>query len=188
MKIQISDSFVDSLKVLARQNTWWYKIYKTLRWDLKNFVLNVWTFRKELWDHRWWDYRYTLNLFEKSLHVQEKGLSTRGIEVPESRDAKVQSIRRVLELLKNAREDNFIERAEAELGPLSDWDWNVNEDGMLIDKDTPEQKAHNRKVFVRARQIEDEEWKELWNILKGTKNSRKFNKNYDGSDMRGWWD
>ncbi len=71
---------------------------------------------------------------------------------------------------------------------MSDWDWNVNEDGMLIDKDTPEQKAHNRKVFVRARQIEDEEWKELWNILKGTKNSRKFNKNYDGSDMRGWWD
>jgi hypothetical protein len=30
------------------------------------------------------------------------------------------------------------------------------------------------------------EWKELWEIFKGTK--FKDWENYDGSDMRGWWD
>jgi len=155
---------------------------------MRNFLKNIWIFRKELWEYRWWDYRFTLNLFEKSLSVLEKGLDSKGMEVREMRDAKVRSIRRVLEILKNNREDNFIERAEAELGPISDWEWNMSKDGMLIERDTPEQKAHNRKVFVRAKQIEDEEWKELWSIIRGTKTSDRLNKKYDGSDMRAWWD
>ena len=112
MEIKFADSFYDSLKTLARQNTWWYKTYKFLRWDIKNFVKNIWTFRKELWEHRWWDYRFTLNMFERSLGVLEKGMSTQGYEVPESRDPKVKALRRVLELLKNDREDNYIDRAE----------------------------------------------------------------------------
>lgn len=179
MEIKFTDSFFDSLKVMARHNTWWYKTYKFLRWDIKHFIQNVWTFRKELWEHRWWDYRFTLNLFERSLQFQEKGLSTKGWEVPETRDAKVKSIRRVLELLKNNRKDNYIERAEQELGEIQ------NSGGWLEDiKDTPAQQKHNRKVFVRAREIEQQEWKELWSILEGTNKSEE----YDGSDMRGWWD
>ena len=83
MEIKFADSFYDSLKVLARQSTWWYKTYKFLRWDIKHFIQNVWTFRKELWDHRWWDYRFTLNIFERSLDIQEKGMSTKGYEVPD---------------------------------------------------------------------------------------------------------
>jgi hypothetical protein len=183
MKITFADSFYDSLKTLNRQNTWWYKTYKFLRWDIKNFIKNIWTFRKELWEHRWWDYRFTLNIFERSLTVLEKGMSTQGYEVPESRDPKVKSMRRVLELLKNNREDNYIDRAEEELGQLE------NLGGFFEDvEDTPEQAAHNRKVFVRAREIEEAEWKELWTILEGTKYSKVAGKKYDGSDMRGWWD
>jgi hypothetical protein len=183
MEVKFADSFFDSLKVLARHSTWWYKTYKFLRWDIKHFIQNVWTFRKELWDHRWWDYRFTLNLFERSLQVQEKGMRIGGNEISETRDPKLKAMRRVLELLKNNREDNYVDRAEKELGQLQ------NLGGFLegID-DTPAQLKHNRKVFVRARQIEQEEWKELWTILEGTKRSRKVGDEYDGSDIRGWWD
>jgi hypothetical protein len=183
MEIKFADSFYDSLKVLARQSTWWYKTYKFLRWDIKHFIQNVWTFRKELWDHRWWDYRFTLNIFERSLDIQEKGMSTKGYEVPESREPKVKSMRRVLELLKNNREDNYIVRAEEELGEIQ------NSGGWFEgEEDNPAQRKHNRKVFVRARQIEQDEWKELWTILEGTRHSKKLGAEYDGSDMRGWWD
>jgi hypothetical protein len=56
----------------------------------------------------------------------------------------------------------------------------------LIDNDTEEDKKHARKVYKRARVIEDTEWKELWDIFKG----KKFTtwEKYDGSDLRGWWD
>ncbi len=187
MKVQVTDSFAKSLKRLIWHQHWLYRTYATFRYDIPLFVKNVWRFRNELWDHQWWDYRYTLNMMERSLTIMEKGISERGIEADYSREPKVKAMRRALELLRNNREDNFVERAEAELGPLSKWDWEVDEDGVLIDRDTPEEKKHNRKVFKRARQIEEKEWKELWEIIKGTKLS-KGGPVYDGSDMRGWWD
>jgi len=111
------------------------------------------------------------------------------MEVSETREPKVISMRRALELLRNNREDNFVERAEAELGPITRWDWELDEDGVMIDRDTPEQKEHNRKVFERARKLEEKEWKELWQIIKGTKYSTTFyGDKYDGTDMRSWWD
>jgi hypothetical protein len=188
MKVQITDSFTKSLKRLIWHQHWLYRTYATFRYDIPLFVKNVWRFRRELWDHQWWDYRYTLNMMERSLIIMEKGMGTKGMEVSETREPKVKSMRRALELLRNNREDNFVERAEAELGPITRWDWELDEEGVMIDRDTPEQKEHNRNVFKRAREIEDSEWKELWEIFKGTKNSKKYGKNYDGTDMRAWWD
>jgi len=127
-------------------------------------------------------------MMERTLSIMEKGISEKGIEGDYSREPKVKAMRRALELLRNNREDNYIERAQSELGPLSNWDWEVDSDGVLIDRDTPEQKEHNKAVFKRAREIEDKEWKELWEIFKGTKNSKKYGKKYDGTDMRAWWD
>ena len=188
MKVKITDSFTKSLKRLIWHQHWLYRIYALFRYDILLFVKNMWRFRKELWDHQWWDYRFTLNMMERSLTIMEKGMSTRGMEVSETREPKVISMRRALELLRNNREDNFMERAEAELGPITRWEWETDEDGVLIDRDTPEQKKNNRAVFKRAREIEDKEWKELWEIFKGTKYSKSYRKNYDGTDMRAWWD
>jgi hypothetical protein len=123
----------------------------------------------------------------RSLSITYKGMKERGDEVSETREPKLKSMERALELLKYKLDDDYVQRAEKELGPLSKWDWEVDEDGVLIDRDTPEEKKHNRKVFKRARQIEEKEWKELWEIIKGTKLS-KGGPVYDGSDMRGWWD
>ena len=192
MDVQITDSFTKSLKRLMWHESKVYKVYALFRYDIAHFLKNIWRFRKELWSHAWWDYRFTLNMLERSLTIMEKGMSEKGIEVSETREPKVMKMRRALELLKNSREDNFVERAEQELGELklSEWQFELLENGnrRLIDDESEGDKEHNRKVYQRATQIENDEWNEMWEIFKGTKYSKKYGKKYDGTDLRGWWD
>jgi len=118
-------------------------------------------------------------------------MKEKGIEVSETREPKLKAMERVLELLKNKLDDNYIERTEDKFGKLPDTDWGFEkcEDGLyrLVDDESEEEKSHRRNIYKTAQFLEDEEWKELWDLIKGTKNSRNLNK-YDGSDMRGWWD
>jgi primosomal protein N' len=122
----------------------------------------------------------------------------------------IEKIRRAIELLNNVKGNSHIEMAEKELGKLFLSDWNFEEvpdsngSMRLIDNETPEQKKHNSKVFARSNEIEEEEWNELWKIIKGQdhKNYKKhLNKSkisgndtnawsewFDGSGIRGWWD
>ncbi len=192
MDVQITDTFTKSLKRLMWHESKVYKFYSLFRYDIPNFLKNIWLFRKELRKHQWWDYRFTLDMLERSLIIMEAGMSTKGMEVNETREPKVKAMRRALELLRNNKEDNYTAKAEAELGELVMHDWEFEEtDGgnyRLLDKDTPEEKEHNRKVFQRAKEIEDAEWKELWEIFKGTRYSKRYGKKYDGTDMRSWWD
>ena len=192
MDVQITDSFTKSLKRLMWHESKVYKVYALFRYDIIHFLKNIWRFRKELWSHSWWDYRFTLNMLERSLTIMEKGMSEKGIEISETREPKVKKMQRALELLKNSREDNFIDRAEQELGELklSDWQFELLENGnhRLIDDESESDKEHNLKIYQRARQIENDEWNEMWEIFKGTKYSKKYGKKYDGTDMRGWWD
>jgi hypothetical protein len=192
MDVQITDSFTKSLKRLMWHESKVYKVYALFRYDIAHFLKNIWRFRKELWSHAWWDYRFTLNMLERSLTIMEKGMSEKGIEVSETREPKVKKMQRALELLKNSREDNFVDRAEQELGELklSEWQFELLENGnrRLIDDESEGDKEHNRKVYQRATQIENDEWNEMWEIFKGTKYSKKYGKKYDGTDLRGWWD
>jgi hypothetical protein len=209
MKVEFTDTFAESLKRLAWHESGLYKAYSLFRYDLPRFFKNTWRFRKVLWNHQWWDYRFTLETLHTSLTIMEKGMSTKGMEVPLTRDKKVSMMRRSLWLLQNKMDDNFIERAEEELGKMKiyEWEFEKTEDGnyTLKDQETPEEKEHSRKVFARAREIEEIEWAELWNIFKGQdpeewkKIQEKLPKNkqndwdpyekwYDGSDLRGWWD
>jgi hypothetical protein len=129
------------------------------------------------------------------------------MEVDSSRLKKVAKMRRAIELIKNYNEDNYIEMAEKEIGELilHDWKFEDVEDkpgySRLVDNDTEEEKDHNRKVYERAHEIEENEWNELFTILKGRPSSefqmfldKSENKEsawdnwFDGSDMRGWWD
>jgi hypothetical protein len=91
-------------------------------------------------------------------------------------------------------DDDYLERVEAELGPINytnffdDKNWKKLEGGNyeLIDTDTPEERKHSRKVFKRAHQLEAKEWKELWTIIKGNKFTTW--EKFDGTDLRNWWD
>jgi hypothetical protein len=208
MKVGFADSFGDSLKRMMRHQTWWYKTYELFRYDLPRFFKNVWMFRKALWKHYWFDHHGTLMFLETGLTHISDTVEKYGNEVDESRLKKVAAMRRAIELIKNYNEDKYIEMAEKELGEIKLHDWEFEETGdtmdnpmgekneklyRLVDKDTPEEKEHNRKVFDRAHEIESQEWDELFKILKGqdyTKFDKEIDwyKQFDGSGIKGWWD
>ena len=199
MEIEFADSFGDSLKTLIRHNTWWYKTYELFRYDLPRFFKNIWTFRKALWNHYWFDHHGTLKFLEIGLTNISDTVEKYGNEVDESRLKKVAVMRRAIELIKNYNEDNYIDMAEKELGELMIHDWEFEEVpdkpgySQLVDNDTDEEKKHNKKVFDRAREIEKQEWDELFVILKG-QDYTKFDEDidwyeqFDGSGIKGWWD
>ena len=190
MKVEFKDSFFESLEKLVWYDTNLWKVWSAIRYDIPLFFKNVWRFRKELYNHQWWDYRYTLEMLYRSLSIMVVKLEKDGIEEDNSRGKKVQKIKRALELLKHRLDDDYVDRAQVELGEIysSPFEFEKTEEGTyrLIDDETPTQKKHNRKVFKRAHQIEENEWKEMWDIFKGKKFTTMVD--YDGSDMRGWWD
>lgn len=205
MDISFAPGFFKSLKKMRLRSTWWYKTYDHLCYDLPNFFKNVWRFRKALTHHRWWDYRGTLLFMETSLSHIADGLKTKGTEVEISRLKKVQKIHRAVEIIRNIQEGDYIDRAEAELGPLPETTTMSDLLSTLHREDTPEEKTHRSKVYDRAHEIEEKEWEELWNILKGQNHTAyvmimdrlsqeekrhrdHWNEWYDGSGLRGWWD
>ena len=113
-------------------------------------------------------------MLRRSLTKLAHTLEFYGQEIEDSRMDKVKNILRVTHLIDRIREDEYIKDAETELGEIQNKDWDFDN----FKDDTPEEMEHNRKVFQRARDIQEAEWKELWKILKGGKNG----------GMRGWWD
>jgi hypothetical protein len=192
MKVEAPDSFFESLERLAWYDTKLWKVWEFIKRTIPRFFKNIWRFRKELAQHEWWDYRYTLEMLYRSLSIMVVKLEKDGIEEDSSRGKKVQKIKRALELLKHKLDDDYTDRIEAELGELilHDWEFEELENGnhRLIDNDTPAERKHNRMIFKEAHKLEDKEWIELWNILKGTKYSKTWGDTFDGTDMRGWWD
>jgi hypothetical protein len=211
MKIGFADTFTKSIKKMIRQQTWWYKTYEFFRYDISRFIRNVWRFRKGLSRHYWWDHHGMLMFMEAALTDMSDRLEKDGSEIDISRLKKVEKMRRAIQLIKNYNQDLYIEMAEKELGKLNlyDWEFETVPDSpdlkRLVDKDTEEEKEHNRKVFNRAREIGESEWNELWQIFKGQDNKEyqklketlteeqkqeedQYYKWFDGSDLRGWWD
>jgi hypothetical protein len=191
MKVETSESFFESLERLAWYDTKLWKVWEFIKITIPRFFKNIWRFRKELAHHEWWDYRYTLEMLYRSLVIMESKMHD-GMEIRETRDKKVEKMQRAIQLLKHKLDDDYTARIEAELGKLilHDWEFEKLENGnhRLIDNDTPAERKHNRMIFKEAHKLEDKEWIELWNILKGTKYSKTWGDAFDGTDMRGWWD
>jgi hypothetical protein len=194
MDTQYKDTFFESVEKLVWYDTKLWIVWEFITRGLPNFFKNIWKFRKELYNHQWWDYHFTLEMLYRSLTIMVNKLELEGIEEDDSRMKKVGKIYRALELIKHKLDNDYVNRAEMELGEISykpiRFEPVEGSDGLfsLEDDDTPEEKKHIVKVFKRAKEIEEVEWKELWEIFKGTKFSKKFGWAYDGSDMRGWWD
>jgi hypothetical protein len=212
MEVKFADTFGESLQRMIDRNKWYWKTWDFFRQDLPRFFKNIWRFRKALWNHYWWDHHGILRFMEIGLDHMSTNLEEKGLEVDESRLKKVAAMKRVAQLIRNYNEDLYIEMAEAELGEIIHHEWNFipveGEDDLfeLEDKDTPEEKEHNRKVFARAREIEEAEWNELWQLVKGqdhaiwqalvkdvkTNEDKKEEPDYydwfDGSGMKSWWD
>jgi len=164
--------------------------------SLKNF----WTFRKVIWNFRWWDYSFTMDMLKVCLKEMSDNLETKGIEVDVPRLKKVAKMRRAIEIINNLRGIEHIEMAEKELGELliNPFEFKPSESHPdsfeLVDNLTPEEKEHNNKIYTRVHEIEQEEWEELWEIFKGQDNSKyspfieEWDDWFDGTGMRSWWD
>lgn len=199
MKVTYADSFGKSLKRLIWHQSRTYKVYEFFRYGIPRFFKNLWYFRNELYEFRSWDYTYNLILFGKSLKKTADTVEKYGLEIDETRLKKVAQMRRVIELIDRISEGSYIELAEKELGELPTRDIQftecVDKPGYyeLVDDDTPEEKAFRRKVYDRSNKIEEETWEELFKILKGQDYSTfdkviDWNKQFDGSGLRNWWD
>jgi len=207
MDVKFKDTFFESVEKLVWYDSKVWKVWEFFRRGIPTFIGNIWRFRKELYSHQWWDYRYTLEMLRRSLIIMEKNLSVKGIEEETSRGKKLVKIRRAIELLNNRLDDNYIDQAEKELGELKlkPFEFEKTEDGMykLTDSETKEEREHNSRVFKLAQSIDDREWRELWNIFKGQsmldykkylktlpkeEQSKAYDSWFNGSDMRGWWD
>jgi hypothetical protein len=200
MQIGFSDKFSKSLKKLKWQSRWPYRVWETLRYDIPQFFRNIWAFRKSLWEFRWYSYGYPLNFIRESLEVMSDKFEHKGNEVTVTRMKKVAKMKRAAELLSRLNEYSYIEMAEKEIGDLymNPVEFEECEDRpgsyRLIDNDTPEEKEHNRKVYEKAREIEEQEWRELWRIFKGQDQAKfipgkkEWEDWYDGSGMKHWWD
>jgi hypothetical protein len=210
MNITFGDTFLKSLKRINMRNTWWYKTYDFFRYQIPTFFKNVWFFRKELLEFKGWDYNYNLDLFKRSLEKTANEMEFYGHEVEITRKKKVKKIKRVIEILNNISEYSYITMAEKELGEIKNYDvfFEPTLKGELYQiksNESEEDKNHNRLVYDRAHEIENEEWNELWRILEGQNHDdyialydkqteeSKREKNlwddwFDGSGMKHWWD
>ena len=208
MKVEFKDSFFESVEKVIWYDTKLWKVWDTITRGIPRFITNVYKFRKELYDHAWWDYRYTLEMLHRSLVIMESKMHD-GMEIRETRDKKVVKMQRAIQLLKSKIDDDYTDRAQKVLGEINfrPFEFEEMEDGnyKMIDNDTVPEKKHMTKVFAYARKIEEAEWKELWKIFEGQdyKDYKKITKKltpkemqdmsvwndwFDGSDMRGWWD
>ena len=154
MDVQFKDTFFESVEKLVWYDTKLWKVWEAIRYDIPLFFKNIWRFRKELYNHQWWDYRFTLEMLYRSLSIMVVKLENDGIEEDVSRGKKVQKIKRALELLKHKLDDDYVGRAELELGelPHKPFEFEKMEDGnyLLVDNDTPAEREHAQKIYNKG--------------------------------------
>lgn len=201
MDVKFGDSFFKSINRVMFEESKLYKIYSFFRRDLWHFFKNVYRFRKVLWNHRWWDYTFTLEAMQTSLQIIEKGMHN-GSEIKETRAKKIAKMQRAIQIIKNIRNQDYIETVESVVGPIKfedfefepiyDKDGNPTNSYTLKDNLSDEARAHRDFVYKTTELLEEAEWNELWDIFKG-QNWNEFSNDdwdtkFDGSGLRSWWD
>jgi hypothetical protein len=202
MKTKFTETFFDSFERMINRQRWYWKTLDLFRYDLPNFFRNLWLFRKNLWNHTWYNGDGSILPWVKTaVDDMTWRIEKHGHEVDESRMKKVAKMKRLSYLIDVCVNDSFIQEAEKELGIemiLHEWEFvpiEGREDSYeLLDKDTPEEKEHNGKILKRSHQIQKEYWEELCYIIKGPDydairgSDEDFYEALDGTDIRSWWD
>ena len=208
MKVGFKNSFWKSLDTIRIHNTWWYKTYEVFRYKIPTFFKNIWFFRKQLWEFRTWDYTFNLNLFARSLEGTSKTIEFHGWEIDSSRLKKVAKMKRAIQILENTNNHPYIEMAEEKLGKMGPWkpEFKPLSDNPemfeLVENETENEKSHRKAVYDLSNQLEQDEWNELWTILRGqniqeykdlmdkkeVKDGSEWDEWFDGSGMNSWWD
>ena len=212
MKTQFGTTFFDSFKRMIDREKWYWKTWDFFRYDIPRFFRNLWLFRKNLWNHTWYNGDGSVLPWVKTA-VDDMAwrIEKHGHEIEESRLKKVAKMRRLSYLIDVCVKDDFIEEAEKEMGfeyiyrdfefeeiPDRTYDNPLGEKNeklyLLKEDQTPREKESNSKLLKRAHEIEKEYWEELCAIIKGPDydalrdSDEDWDVKYDGSDLRAWWD
>ena len=202
MEVKFKNTFFESFKRMINRERWHWKLWDLFRYDIPRFFRNLWLFRKNLWNHTWYNGDSSVLPWVKTA-VDDMAwrIEKYGHEVDESRMKKVAKMRRLSYLIDVCVKDEFIEEAEKELGfkyvyyPFEFEEVSGNDKlYTLKQNETPGDKANNSKLLNRSHEIQKEYWEELCAIIKGPdydalRNSDEdWDKKYDGSDLRAWWD
>ena len=202
MEIVVADSFKKSLKKFYWKQTPLYKSFEYFRYDLPNFIKNVYRFRKELHNFFWWDSVGMLMFMRKSLDIISENIELKGSEVDVTRLKKVEKMRRASKLLDNIINDNFIDQTEILLNKKIVHSMEIDDDFNFINLDLPEStELDNREIYEFSSQLEIDQKKELFQILQGQDfdefkkvvasnpgDEKNWENWFDGSGVSGWWD
>lgn len=199
MKITFGSNFFKSFKKMLSSELWYNRWYRFFRYDIARFIKNIWLFRKALYNHYWWDHHGTMMFLELGIKNMCDKTEKFGIEIAASRMKKVDKMRRVVQIIQNYNNGSYVELAESELGEIAYYpiEFEPVDDRpgyfTIHERGTAEEKEHRSKVYKRAREIEENEWNELFEILKGQDynkfdDKKDFNEQFDGSGIKGWWD
>ena len=100
---------------MSYKYTWFDRTRRFIFREIPNFFINIYKFRKALWRHHWWDYSGTLHFIEIGVNDIAKNLENKGLEVDHSRMKKVDKMKRLVEILRNKREDRYFDIVEKEM-------------------------------------------------------------------------
>jgi hypothetical protein len=122
----------------------------------------------------------------------------RGNEIDSSRLKKVEKMKRAVQIINNIKSADYIGIAEIELGELKpvEYLFKMNDAKLyeIIKEGENEDLLHNEIVYKRAHEIEESEWNELCDIIRGQDNTKYKPKKqdwdewFDGTGMQNWWD
>ena len=202
MNVKFKDTFFESFKRMINRERWYWKTWDLFRYDIPRFFRNLWLFRKNLWNHTWYNGDSSVLPWVKTA-VDDMAwrIEKYGHEVDESRLKKVAKMKRLSYLIDVCVKDEFIDEAEKELGfkyvyyPFEFEEVLGNDKAYTLKQnETPEDKENNSKLLNRSHEIQKEYWEEICAIIKGPDydamraSEEDWDKLYDGSDLRAWWD
>jgi hypothetical protein len=186
MKILVTEKFLKSLKRMhMEENSKLYKIWCFLRYDIKWFLKNLKTFRKDIYKFRPWQWQENLQIFKTSLEKTLICISN-GDETPETLIPIVKSIKKAIIYLDVIINERYREIAEVNTGLK----YIYSDDNIVYDsvsdswyyepKYTPDQLKNNELLRTESQRIEKEYWNYIWDTIKGCEEIK-------GSDLRNWW-
>lgn len=206
MEIKFTDTFFKSFKKMIAHEKWYWQTWDFFRYDLHNGIKNIFFFWKVIWRYRSWDSSFQMRILARSLEPLAHTLEYHGNEVDKPRLKKVAKIKRAIEILNRQANDDYIKLAEETLGYEVDLTYSIFGD-KPEDEEPDKIKEMNRKIYDLSHELEEKEWAELFTILQGQnhntfimicdrarseatqdKNEDLWNKWFDGSGMKGWWD
>ena len=204
MEINFTDEFFDSIKKVINRKKWYWQVWDFFRYDLPTGLKNIFFFWSVIWKYRSWDSGFQMRILARSLEPLAHTLEYHGNEVEETRIKKVAKIKRAIEILNRQADSNYIELAEEHLEYKVNLEYSIF--GSTICEPIEVTEANN-KIFNLANDLEEQEWKELWAIFNGQEHSHfimfldksrssesdpdsydYWNKWFDGSGMKHWWD